>query len=98
MQWTSGSASHSSTSEARRSISSGDSALRASGRLSRAIATAPSRSARTTSSATTSLDHRVHAGCGATDDQLLDLRGALVQGGDPRVAEVALHRVIVHVA
>src|ERR1700722_15159329 len=41
---------------------------------------------------------RVDAGHRAADDQLLDLRGALVQGGDAHVAEVALDRVVVHVA
>ena len=35
---------------------------------------------------------------GAADDQLLDLRRALVQGGDAHVAEVALDRMVVDVA
>ena len=34
----------------------------------------------------------------AADDQLLDLRGALVEGGDAGVAQVALDRVVVDVA
>src|ERR1700691_3138016 len=38
---------------------------------------------------------RVDAGHRAADDQLLDLGGALVQGGDAHVAEVALDRVVV---
>src|SRR5579883_19733 len=34
----------------------------------------------------------------AADDQLLDLRGALVQPQRDRVTQVALHRVLAHVA
>ena len=41
---------------------------------------------------------RVDPGRGAADDQLLDLRGALVQRGDAGVAQVALDRVVVDVA
>src|SRR4051794_28260396 len=54
-------------------------------------------SARGSSAAATS-DHRVLARHRAADDQLLDLRGPLVEGGDARVAEVALDGVVVDVA
>src|SRR3954463_1879954 len=53
-------------------------------------------SARGSSAAATS-DHRVLARHRAADDQLLDLRGPLVQGGHARVAEVALDGVVVDV-
>src|SRR5437899_5701885 len=43
-------------------------------------------------------DQRVDAGHRPADDQLLDLRGALVERGHAHVAEIALHRVIVDVA
>ena len=42
--------------------------------------------------------HRVDPGRVAADDQLLDLRGALVEGRDAGVAQVALDRVVVDVA
>src|SRR4051795_2595612 len=41
---------------------------------------------------------RVDAGGGAPDDELLDLRRALVEGRDADVAEVTLDRVVVDVA
>ena len=91
------------------SISSGESALRASGRFSRQQArrgssTLSSRRRRgspicaTPMSAAVIRRHRVDAGRIAADDQLLDLRGALVEGGHPGVAQVALDRVVVDVA
>src|SRR4051794_4122815 len=43
-------------------------------------------------------DERVQAGLGAPDDELLDLGGALVERRHAHVAEVALDRVVVHVA
>ena len=42
--------------------------------------------------------HRVDPGRGAADDQLLDLRRALVEGGHAGVAQVALDRIVVDVA
>src|SRR5579872_3186679 len=41
---------------------------------------------------------RADSGERAPDDQFLDLRGALVERRNTRVAVVALHRVVVHVA
>src|SRR3712207_4192306 len=88
MQRISGSYSQPSISAASSSMTSGLSALRASGRLRRATATAPWRSA------SKSVDS---CGCSA-NDQLLDLGRALVEGRDARVAQVALDRVVVDVA
>ena len=48
--------------------------------------------------ATATRRQRVEPGLGAPDDQLLDLRGALVERGHPHVAVVALDRVVVDVA
>ena len=51
-----------------------------------------------TQSSAVGRDHRVDPGRVPPDDQLVDLGGALVQRGDPGVAEVALDRVVVDVA
>src|SRR3954471_19304089 len=101
MQRTSGSASKRSSASMISARICGERALRASGRFSR---TRPTWSSSTeTSTWATALlrfegRHRVLAGRGAADDQLLDLRGALVEGGDAGVAQVALDRVVVDVA
>src|SRR3954469_13831612 len=101
MQRTSGSASKRSSVSAISARISGESALRASGRFSRSRATWCSSTE--TSTWATALPlfygrHRVLARRGAADDQLLDLRGALVEGGDAGVAQVALDWVVVDVA
>ena len=44
------------------------------------------------------LDHRVEAGRGPPDDQLLNLGRPLVERRHARVAQVALYGVVVHVA
>src|ERR1039458_10571536 len=43
-------------------------------------------------------DERVYPRQRAADDQLLDLRGALIQGGHAHIAEIPLDRVIVDVS
>src|SRR3954463_2813659 len=101
MQRTSGSASSRSSVSAISARISGESALRASGRFSRSRATWCSSTE--TSTWATALPlfygrHRVLARSGAADDQLLDLRGALVERGHAGVAQVALDRVVVDVA
>src|SRR4051794_38128650 len=101
MQRTSGSASRRSSVSAISARICGERALRASGRFSR---TRPTRNSSTeTSTCATALlclqgRHRVLAGGGAPDDQLLDLRGPLVQRRHPGVAQVTLDRVVVDVA
>src|SRR3954447_2706556 len=52
----------------------------------------------TGASATLLGDQRVDPGRGAADDQLLDLGRPFMQRGHAYVAEIALHRVVVHVA
>src|SRR5215212_10173234 len=101
MQRTSGSASRRSSARAISLRISGERALRASGRFSRTRATWNSSTETSTRPANSGLlqgEHRVDPGRGAADDQLLDLRGALVEGGDAGVAQVALDRVVVDVA
>src|SRR4051794_26911663 len=101
MQRTSGSASRRSSASAISARISGERALRASGRFSRTRPTWNS-STETSTCATASAffegRHRVLAGGGPADDQLLDLRGPLVQRGDAGVPQVALDRVVVDVA
>src|SRR5215207_7821159 len=101
MHRTSGSASPASTAAASSSITSGESAFRASGRFSRHTNTRSSTECSTSEELLTvglQRRHRVDPGGLAPDDQLLDLGGALVQGRDPGIAQVALHRVVVDVA
>src|SRR6478672_1978802 len=103
---TCGSASKPSTAVASSSISSGDSALRASGRFRRQRATLPSRlvstrpltDPRAPMSIRAHRRHRVDAGRRAPDDQLVDLRGPLVERRHPGVAQVPLDGVVVDVA
>src|SRR3954453_22002815 len=101
MHRTSPSVSKRSTWAARSSISSGERAFLASGRFS--VQTATWSSIRVSTSGAIAASggrrrHRVDPSRVAADDQLLDLRGALVQGRDAGVAQVALDRVVVDVA
>src|SRR4051794_21336067 len=100
MQRISGSASWPSSRPASSSITSGLSALRASGRLRRQRATWPSTEPSTKAKRLLlhHRGHRVDPGRGPPDDQLLDLRGPFVKRGDAGVTQVALHRVVVDVA
>ncbi len=98
MQPISSSASNAATASASSSRRPGERALRASGRFSRQSPTRPWVSVRTRSAIRRRGSQRVDPRRVAADDQLLDLRGALVQRGDPGVAQVALDRVVVDVA